>query len=213
MLVKIAMQNNNSEDEQELSTELAVYHKILIFWLRDWRSANCFLWLDCYVSQRLQGELLLSNSILQQYTACLQTPWVGDCASLAALSACCTKTAFHTHLLWEEDKETHHPTSFLLKNLRFTMEMMSHFTTFAYNFKFERFHERGFSNIVMCIQNKSVPRIFSKRIKIQAKGVRDSFSNFMFTVFFWRKRRGWEGGRVGQKSKKKPKTTVLSELE
>lgn len=29
------------------------------------------------------------------------------------------------------DKETHQPTSFLLKNSRFTMEMMSHFTTFA----------------------------------------------------------------------------------
>lgn len=124
------------------ATRLAVYHKILlIFWLRDWRSANCFLWLDWYVPQCLRGELLLSNSILQQYTTCLQTPSAGDAASLAALGECCIKTASRTRLLWEYDKETRHPTSFLLKNPRFTMEMI---TTFAISISNSaRFHKRG----------------------------------------------------------------------
>lgn len=49
-------------------------------------------------------KLLLSNSILQQYTTCLQTPLAADSASLAPLSARCMKTAFPTRLLWGSDK-------------------------------------------------------------------------------------------------------------
>lgn len=83
---------------------------LLLIWRRLAKSSSHFSFktdglptVSCDLIGTLLGvsgeKLLLSNSILQQYTTCLQTPSAGDSASLAALSERCIKTAFHTRLL------------------------------------------------------------------------------------------------------------------